>query len=227
MEPKIIYEDKNFIAVNKPAGLLVHAVKLKTGPSKEPTLTDWVLKKYPEMRQVGDEPEWRPGVVHRLDKATSGVILMPRTQEYFLYLKSLFQSGQMKKTYLSLVFGELSPKTGKIEKPIGINNGTLKRSVRGGRMVKEAITVYEVEHLKKIEGETFSSLKVMPQTGRTHQIRVHLASLHHPVVGDKLYGPKKQPEWAKRLMLHALSIEWTEGGGRIKIEAVTPEDFIF
>src|SRR6266436_109346 len=130
MEPKIIHEDKNFLVVNKPAGLLVHGVKVKNpGPrTAEQTLVDWLLKNYPEVKTVGDDPAMRPGIVHRLDKETSGVMLVARNQKTFEYLKSLFQAGQIRKTYLALVLGK-TPRDGIIEKPIGIRNGTLKRSV--------------------------------------------------------------------------------------------------
>lgn len=221
----MVYEDKNFLAVYKPAGLLTHPVNLRTASFKEPTLTDWLLLNYPEVSKVGDDLEWRPGIVHRLDRATSGVLLVPRSQKYFEYLKALFQKGEIKKTYLALVFGDLHAKHGEIRKPIGIGKG-LKRSVRSVRMVKEAVTEYEVLEFKKIEGKMFTLLKVFPKTGRTHQIRVHLSSIHHPVVGDALYGPKRSPGWAKRLMLHALSLEWSsEDGKRMRVEADPPADF--
>lgn len=225
-EPRVVYEEKDFLAVYKPSGLLTHPVNLRTASFKEPALTDWLLKRYPELAEVGDDPEWRPGIVHRLDRATSGVLLVPRNQKYFQYLKPLFQKGEIKKTYLALVFGDLHAKRGEIRKPIGIGKG-LKRSVRSEKMLKEAVTLYEVLEFKKIEGEIFTLLKVMPQTGRTHQIRVHMASIHHPVVGDPLYGRKREPGWVNRLMLHALSLEWTtEDGKRMRVEADPPPDFI-
>lgn len=224
-EPRVIYEDKNFLAIYKPAGLLTHPVNLRTASFKEPALTDWILARYPEIKKVGDDPEWRPGIVHRLDRATSGILLVPRTQKYFEYLKSLFQKGEIKKTYLALVYGDLHEKKGEIRRPIGLGKG-LRRSVRSEKMLKDAVTNYEVVEFEKIRGEIFTLLKVFPQTGRTHQIRVHLASIHHPIVGDTLYGPKKEPSWVERLMLHALSVEWTaEDGKRMRLEADPPPEF--
>jgi 23S rRNA pseudouridine1911/1915/1917 synthase len=236
LEPHTIYEDKNFLALNKPAGLLVHSIKLKVKSEKlkvlEPTLTDWLVKRYPEIRKVGDDPETRPGIVHRLDKDTSGVMLVAKTQEYFEYLKSLFQKHLVKKTYLALVFGNVKSNRGEIKKPIGIKSGTTKRSVHSDKSAKEAVTRYKV--LKRFKGngnQDFSLLEVEPQTGRTHQIRVHLASIGHPVVGDRLYGPKKLPPTTYQLpttvlMLHALSLEFTtEEGKRLKLEAVPPRQF--
>ena len=228
-EPKIIYEDKNFLAINKPAGLLVH----KTAVSKEPTLTDWVIKKYPEIITVGDpsaqsgQINLRPGVVHRLDKDTSGVILIARNQKYFHYLKGLFQNHEIKKMYLALTKGKIKSEKGIIEKPIGIKPGTTKRTVFGGKMAKEAVTAYEVagryEYPKT--KEIFSLISASPKTGRTHQIRIHMSSLGHPLVGDPLYGKKKNPFGLERQFLHAKSLEFKSDGQKtLKIEAEIPED---
>jgi len=253
---RVIYEDKNFLAVYKPAGLLVHPVKISNLKSqiskiiKEQTLTDWLVKNYPEVRKVGDEPEIRPGIVHRLDKDTSGVILIPRNQKYFEYLKNLFEARQIKKTYLALVYGKVEPRRGTIKKPIYLKPGTTKRTVWQGKMEKEAITEYKVlkyfiktrintdkntdKHRYNIsinprsnpyKSATFSLLKVIPKTGRTHQIRVHLASIQHPIVGDSLYGPKINPFGLKRLFLHAESLEFSPSNGkRIKIESELPDE---
>lgn len=229
-QPGVVYEDENFIAVNKPAGLLVHS----TAVSKEPTLVDWVLKKYPEIKNVGDNPEIRPGIVHRLDKDTSGVILIARNQRYFEYLKNLFQTRQIKKNYSALTWGKVEPKTGIIEKPIAIKSGTVKRTVwmKKSKDAKEAVTEYRVLKYFKRDNLFFSFLRVMPKTGRTHQIRIHLASIGHPIVGDSLYGKKDNPFGLKRQFLHAESLEFSasEGRlpagrhGRIKIEAELPKE---
>ena len=216
-EPEIIYENKDILVINKPSGLQVHAARVSGAPrAHELTLVDWLLKRYPEIRSVGDDPELRPGIVHRLDKDTSGVMLVARDQKYFEYLKSLFQKHEIKKTYLAFVAGIPATKRGTIDAPIGIRNGTMKRSVRSAKMAKSAVTEYRT--LKEFDG--YSILEISPKTGRTHQIRVHLASIGHPVLGDRLYGPKNQPAWADRLMLHALSIEFTAADGkRMKFEA--------
>jgi len=220
---KLIFEDKNFLAVNKPVGLLVHATK----SSNEPTLVDWLLKKYPEIKNVGDNTEERPGIVHRLDRDTSGVILIPKNQKYFEYLKKLFQSHLIKKTYLALVYGKIKERQGVIDKPISIKAKTVKRTVHAGKMAKEAVTEYKtLKIFKSAEREDFFTLlKVMPKTGRTHQIRVHLASIGHPIVGDKLYGKKNNPLNLNRQFLHAESIEFNlENDQRIKIEADLPNE---
>ncbi|MEK7555601.1 MAG: RluA family pseudouridine synthase [Patescibacteria group bacterium] len=228
MLPKIIYEDKNFLAVNKPAGLLVHPAgnpKFKILNPKQFTLADWLVKKYPEIKTVGDEPKIRPGIVHRLDKDTSGVILIARNQDYFNYLKKLFQERKIKKTYLALVWGKLEPKTGIIKKPISLKTGTIKRTVWKGGLTKEAITEYKVKKYFKKDGQDFSFVEVFPKTGRTHQIRIHLASIGHPIVGDALYGHKENPFGLARQFLHAESVEFnTDDGKRIKIEAELPKE---
>lgn len=220
-DPAIVYEDKNFLAVNKPSGLLVHATRhsLKDGES---TLVHWLLTRYPEIRNVGDEPEFRPGIVHRLDKETSGLMVVARNQESFAYLKKLFQERQIKKTYLAFLVGHLAPKEGRIEKPIGFKSGSVKRTVHSGKAFKEAVTLYRVrQYLRDI-----SFVEVQPLTGRTHQIRVHLSSTGHPVLGDRLYGRKRGEKSAKRLMLHAFSLEFTtQNGERMRLEAEPPVEF--
>ncbi len=226
---EIIYEDKDIIVVNKPAGMMVHGVVGHV--SIGPTLVDVLLEKYPEIKTVGDEPDMRPGIVHRLDKDTSGVMVVARNQKSFEYLKSLFKTRDIKKTYVAVVSGVPKERQGIIDRPIGIRNGTTKRSVESKKMAKPAVTEYEV--LKTAEAEdglgkerSFALLSVVPRTGRTHQIRVHLTSIGHPIVGDALYGPKKQPSWASRLMLHAASIEFSDGnGGRLRFDAEVPEEF--
>lgn len=233
----LIYETKDFIAVDKPAGVLVHEVpSIKHRVPREETLVDWVLEKYPEVKNVGDLPagrqviQIRPGIVHRLDRDTSGVILIARNQEFFEYLKNLFKTHQIKKTYLALVWGKLEPKFGEIKIPIGIKTGTIKRTVwqKRAKDIKEAITDYRV---KKYFND-FSLVELTPKTGRTHQIRIHLASLGHPVVGDKLYGFQKNknpqsntPFNLNRQFLHAVSLEFSSADGhRIMIEAELPEE---
>ena len=239
---RLIYESKNFLAVNKPAGLLVHGTRTMEhetthtpsskfyGPGKEPTLVDWLLRRYPEIRNVGDNPQGRPGIVHRLDKATSGVVLVARNQNYFNYLKSLFQKRTIAKTYVALVHGKLKSRTGTVDTPIAIKRGSVKRTVHSGKMLKDAITDYTVvKYLNGEGGASYSLVEVRPRTGRTHQIRVHLSSIGHPVVGDVLYGGKarRKAQSVQRLMLHALSLEFTtRRGRRLKLEAEPPREFL-
>lgn len=198
------------------------------------TLVDWLVQKYPEVKNIGDDTKTRPGIVHRLDKDTSGIMIVPKIQEYFLYLKKLFQEHKIKKTYLAIIFGIPKEKVGIIKKPIGIKEGTIKRSVYSTKQAKEAVTEYKVLKTFELphESATWSLLEVIPRTGRTHQIRIHLASIGHPILGDALYGSKPSTSLSRELyinrqMLHALSLEFEiERGRKILVEAELPPDFI-
>ncbi|KKT22474.1 MAG: Pseudouridine synthase [Parcubacteria group bacterium GW2011_GWB1_43_8b] len=217
MDPEIVFENEDLIVLNKPAGLLMH------GDGKgESTLADWLVVNFPEVISVGDKPEERPGIVHRLDRDTSGIVLIPRNQAYFEYLKDLFARGKVQKTYLAIVKGILKEAEGRIDVPISLKPGTTKRTVHGGKMTKDAVTEYRV-------AQQFSNaalIEVSPKTGRTHQIRVHMASIGHPVLGDTLYGSKKNEEQAPRQMLHAHSLEFElEPGKAMKLTADPPRDF--
>lgn len=227
MDLPIIYKDENLLVLNKPAGMLVHASGSKAGRQRpESTVTDWLVEHYPEVKNVGDDPIQRPGIVHRLDKETSGVLIIPRTQATFEYLKKLFQTRQVAKTYTALVMGAVADDAGMIDKPIGIKSGTTKRSVHSDKLVKPALTEYRVTRRMIIHGEECTLLSVQPKTGRTHQIRVHLAAIGHPVVGDKLYGGKKALALPlDRHFLHASAIEFTAPSGeRVKLEAELPRE---
>jgi len=232
-DPEIIFENKDFLVVNKPAGLMVHGVRVSAARrvdearAAEPTLVDWLLVHRPEVRTVGDEPALRPGIVHRLDKATSGVMIVAKTQASFEHLKKLFQEHRIEKTYYALVFGVPVKGKGVIDAPIGIKNGSLKRSIHVSKMAKSAVTEYSVvRKFTKNGSESYSLLEIHPKTGRTHQIRVHLASIGHPIVGDLMYGKKIQPPFAERLMLHAGAIAFSsDKGDRFVFEAPPPPDF--
>jgi len=220
---KIIFQNKDFIVVDKPAGLSVHA---GVGTS-EKTLVDFLLEKFPDIKNVGDAPEVRPGIVHRLDKETSGVMVVARNKKTFEYLKDLFKNRKIEKKYLAVVHGILpakggsasggKEKEGKIEGEMGRSKKDFRKQalVRGKISVRKerySLTFYKV----KKELEKCSLLEVFPKTGRMHQIRVHLHSVGHPIVGDKKYTfkeflPRRQAGkniFAPRMMLHANSISF-------------------
>lgn len=252
MQIKIIYEDEFVLGLDKPSGLMVHG----DGRSKEKTLVDWLNKKYPELVEVG-EPQTlhpptgggeiikRPGIVHRLDRETSGVILVAKTQEAHQFLKEQFQNRKVEKIYNAVVWGNFleDKMSGVIDKPIGRSASDFRRwSAEFGAKgeLREAVTEYRVllphpDPLLAKERENqnqFSYLEVRPKTGRTHQIRVHLKSISHPVVCDKLYGAGKVCDGSEgclgfsRLALHALSIKLElPSGAHIKIESQLPEEF--
>lgn len=222
--PKIIFQNKDLIVVDKPAGLSVH----KGFGTKEKTLVDFLIEQFPEIKNVGDEPEIRPGIVHRLDKETSGVLLVARNQKTFEYLKNLFKKRGIEKKYLALVFGHLKEKQGKIEGEMGRSKRDFRKQalVRGKISVRNerySLTLYKVLN----ESGYYSLLEVFPKTGRTHQIRVHLHSIGHPIVGDKKYTFKEYKNIAApRMFLHAESLSFSgPDGKKYFFKSDPPEEF--
>ena len=209
----IVYEDDDFLVVDKPAGLVVHPAP--GHPSH--TLINAVLSHFPNLADVSDS--LRPGVVHRLDKDTSGVMLVAKNKTAQLNLSDQFKAHSVVKTYLVLVKGQLTPEQGVIEAPMGRDPRNRKRMavVAEGR---EARTEYRV--IKYIGNYTL--LEVMPETGRTHQIRVHLAAIGYPVVGDKVYGVKSP--YLSRQFMHAsrLGFKHPSTGEYVEFTSELPQD---
>ncbi len=218
---EIIFEDENIIVVDKPAGISVHEVDFE----KNDALVNGLLKKFPEIRSVGEDL-LRPGIVHRLDKETSGLVVIARNQKTFLTLKEKFKNRKIEKKYLAVVWGHIFPKRGIIEKPIA-RASTYKKQVIAGKKTKTkirpAITEYQV---LKSEGN-FDWVEAIPKTGRMHQIRVHLFSLGHPIVGDKKYHLKNVLEIAglNRHLLHAKSIKFELFGKKYEFLSEIPREF--
>jgi 23S rRNA pseudouridine1911/1915/1917 synthase len=210
---KIIYEDDDLFAVDKPAGLTVHPAPGHPGH----TLVNAILAHFPHLADIGDS--LRPGVVHRLDKDTSGVMLVAKNSAAQANLSKQFKSHSVTKAYLALVKGKLEPESGIIEADIGRDPRNRKKMavVAQGR---EARTEYRV--VKYIGN--FTLLEIMPETGRTHQIRVHLAAIGFPVVGDKVYGVKSLH--LSRQFLHAcrLGFKLPSSGEYVEFESELPED---
>src|SRR3990167_7499884 len=216
MEPEIVYEDERLLVLNKPAGLITHPKNIN---DTQESITSWLVKKSPEIKNIGEpfvasgHEVPRAGVVHRLDKDTSGLILVAKDNEAFFYLKKLFQDRKIKKHYLALVNGRPKDSKGTILAPLGRIG--LKRTTKiiGDKLIdkKEAQTEYQTVKNYPSTGsrQTYTLLEVLPKTGRTHQIRVHLNSIGHPVAGDLIYGFKKSspPPGLKRLFLHAYKLE--------------------
>ncbi len=230
MTPTILYEDKDVLAINKPSGMVVHF----DGKTDEKNLTDWVLENYPETKDVGEPSRdtkgnviLRPGIVHRLDRDTSGVMLVAKNQKAFESLKAQFQEHTIKKTYHAFVLGEIKEDEGVIDRPIGRSNKDFRMwsAQRGARgELRDALTEYTV--LNRTKGWSF--VEARPQTGRTHQIRVHFKAIHHPIVADALYAPQDSKILGfERLALHAYSIEFALLDGTMqKVTALYPEDFV-
>lgn len=177
----IIYEDNHMIVVNKQPGLVVHPAPGHFSG----TLVNALLYHCPDLEQIGDQ--LRPGIVHRLDKDTSGAIVVAKNQKAHNYLSRLFKKRQVKKEYLTLVYGELKNNTGLIEQPVGRHPQHRKKMSVNSRVGRTAVTYWSVK--KRFQG--FTLLNIRLETGRTHQIRVHCAAMNHPVVGDSVYSGKK------------------------------------
>ncbi len=201
MKIGVLYEDKDILVLNKPAGLITHP----DGRTDEPSLSDWLAKNYPETKGVGEILNYEDGrtiekwgIVHRLDRDTSGAIIVVKNHEAFLNLKKQFQSRQVRKIYHAFISGELKKDEGEIDRPIGRSrkDPRLWSAQRGAKgVMRDALTLYKV--LWRGKGLSFAEIE--PKTGRTHQIRVHLASIGHPIVGDTLYGKKTNPFNLKRI----------------------------
>ncbi|HLP43728.1 MAG TPA: RluA family pseudouridine synthase [Candidatus Nanoarchaeia archaeon] len=234
MEIPILYEDDNYILFNKPAGLVVHP----DGKSDEPTLVDWLLKNRPDMKDVGEplvlksgESIPRPGIVHRLDKETSGVMVVAKNQKAFEDLKAKFQNREVEKKYHAFVYGILPEEDDTINRPIGRSKKDFRMwsAQRGARgEMREAITNYRVmEKFGDNAASAISFVEAEPKTGRTHQIRVHFKAIHHPVVSDALYAPNHaQMLGFKRHALHAYNLSFKGiDGKKVGATAPYPEDF--
>lgn len=202
------------------------------GHSTDETASDWFKKAYPASAEVGETQRLvdgseirRPGVVHRLDRETSGVLIFAKTQEAHAFLKEAFQSREVEKVYHAFTYGVPKEREGRIEFAIGRSRKDFRlRSAqpRARGTMREAITDYTV--LGDIG--THALIELRPKTGRTHQIRVHLKAIHHPIVCDPLYAPKKPCDLGiPRLALHAQSLSFPlPDGSRHTVVAGIPED---
>ena len=251
IEPEILYEDEDVLAVNKPTGLIVHPSlscqggRYGAGPDRQ-SVSEWFAKKYPESKNVGEPVRLssgqaieRPGIVHRIDRETSGVLLLAKTSKGHAVLKKQFQNREIEKIYHAFVYGLVKDDRGKINLPIGRSSKDFRKRivtspqplpfVRGGErgrgLFREALTYFEV--LKRDEKDKVTFLEAKPKTGRTHQIRVHFLALHHPVVCDNLYAPNRPALLGfNRLALHARSLTFKDVFGEVhQITAEYPEDF--
>ncbi|MCS7054640.1 MAG: RluA family pseudouridine synthase [Thermoflexales bacterium] len=221
----IVYEDASVIVINKPAGMVVHP-----GPGNPSgTIVNAVLAYAPEVQTVGDVQ--RPGIVHRLDKDTSGLLLIARHEAALRALQSQFKARTIRKTYLALCVGRVSPEHGVISRPIGRDPSNRRRMavIPGGR---EAVTEYVVIEVFGPDDRlpaAYALVRAHPLTGRTHQLRVHFASIGHPIVGDALYGMRKDQltrSLRPRHMLHASELAFISpaSGREVKLHAPLPLD---
>lgn len=230
MTPNILFEDAVVLVVDKPTGLVVNRAE----SVKEPTLQDWLdsTQDIGYSAQENSEFARRAGIVHRIDKETSGVLLVAKTPEAFIELQRQFKEREIEKTYIALVHGKFEREQGIINASVGRLPWNRERFgiLSGGR---EAETRYKVKQVfarlsKSDKGQTeyFSLVEFYPKTGRTHQIRVHAKYLHHALVSDTFYAGRKTSrsdrEWCPRLFLHAAKIIFTHPVTRERVVAESP-----
>ena len=208
----IIYSDEDVVVLNKPAGLVVHpGAGVEAG-----TLVNALIHHFPGIERVG-HPE-RPGIVHRLDKETSGVMVVARTGKAYAELKRQFKAREVEKVYLGLVRGQVQVAEGRIDWALGRHPRHRQRISVRTKKPKAALTLYSV----KKRFPDFTLLEIKPVTGRTHQIRVHFAASGHPIVGDPRYGGKDRRRKEQRLFLHAWRIVFTHPTAQTLLEFFAP-----
>jgi RluA family pseudouridine synthase len=220
MEPGILFEDEAILVVDKPAGMIVYP----DGRHDYPALSHWLDKKLGEGAYH---------FVHRIDRETSGVLAVAKTADAFEFLKSQFKNRETKKTYRAFVHGTFKEERGIIDKPIGSSRGgSGPRSAKQSYGVqRDAVTMYKVLASRPYTAggpEPLSYMEVFPKTGRTHQIRVHFASVGRPILGDSLYGSGRESLLGfTRLALHAMSLGLRHPNGEdMLFKAPLPADFI-
>jgi 23S rRNA pseudouridine1911/1915/1917 synthase len=237
LEPTIIYEDDDVLVINKPEGWIVH----EDGKTKDaPVVVEWFLRRTPLVSGVGEvgySPKGvelnRSGVVHRLDRDTSGILILAKTQDAHQFLKQQFKDRNVYKEYRAFVHGRIHDRWGTINRPIGRSNRDhrLRSAMKGAKgELREAITDLERIGVGEYGSESFSYLKLVPKTGRTHQLRVHLRAIDRPIVNDELYAahvtPKSNNLGLSRMALHAHVLELTlPNGHNERFIAPVPQAF--
>lgn len=233
LEPRLIAENEFLLALDKPAGLIVHS----DGRTVEPSMADWVLQNYPLLRDVGEpwiSPQGeiiiRPGLVQRLDRTTSGVMIVAKTAEAYTYFKDEFKERHVEKTYHAFAYGHPTADAGRIVAEIDKGGVPKKWFAKDCDEddARAAITDWKVlERLRAEDEEAVSLLEAKPRTGRTHQIRVHLAHIGHPIVADHIYAANRAPLLGfARPALHSSSISLSlPTGERVTYTAPASEDF--
>lgn len=210
LEVPVVWEDEHLLVVDKPAGLVVHP----GAGNASGTLVDALRG-----RVAGGDPE-RPGIVHRLDRDTSGLMVVARSQQAYERLHAMVRDRELERTYLALVEGRPRSRAGRIEAPIGRDRTDPTRRSLDSETPRPAVTHFEVERL--LDGRAL--LRVKLETGRTHQIRVHLAAIDLPVVGDRVYGAPDDRLGRQFLHAAALAFEHPFGSGRLELASALPDD---
>jgi 23S rRNA pseudouridine1911/1915/1917 synthase len=236
-EPTILYEDTDVLVINKPEGWMVHEDGKTEG---SPLVVDWFLARVPEAKGVGEvgySPKGvelnRSGVVHRLDRETSGVLILAKNQTAYQFLKQQFKDRNVYKEYRAFVYGRLHDRWGTINRAIGrsAKDHRVRSAMRGAKgLLREAITDFERIGIGEYEGESFSYVKLVPKTGRTHQLRVHMRAIDRPILNDELYAPhvisKSNNLGLTRMALHAHVLELALPNGHTeRFIAPVPQSF--
>lgn len=234
---EVLFEDENYLILNKPAGMLTHP----DGRSDEYTICDFLLEKYPEVQNVGEplkiktgegEDDFRliqrPGIVHRLDKGTSGVMMATRNQKAFEFFKESFKNRKVQKEYHAFVYENLKEDEFVINQPIGRSKKDFRQFKSGKNIrgkIRDAETSFKV--IERAENKSATLVAAQPKTGRTHQIRVHLTYMQKPIICDNIYAPKRASLLGfDRLALHSAKIAFNNMSGKsVSFEAPYPEDF--
>lgn len=233
--PTILLDTPDYLVINKPSGLVVHP----DGKKEEYSLVDWILEQFPEIQSVGEPLRLeykgeekiihRPGIVHRLDRETSGVMIIAKTQAMYEHLKKQFQDHVIQKQYLAIVSGKTEPR-GIINESIGRSGSDIRKWVAGrsarGTM-RSAVTRFTTVKYLNENGDLYSLVQLFPETGRTHQLRVHMKSIQRPIIGDGLYAPATIGKLGfNRVALHAEIITFQDlNKKQISVTAPVPDDF--
>lgn len=224
MEPKIIFEDDSLFVVDKPAGWITNEADTTT---TQPVLQSWIRENF-EYPLKGNK-EMRDGIVHRLDKETSGLIIVAKTKEAFEKLQAEFKSREVKKTYIALLHGKVEPAEGEIQALVGRLPWRRDRFgvIAGGR---ESQTLYKVLNFYSGNNGGHTLIEFHPQTGRTHQIRIHAKHIGHAIVADEFYAGRKTArndrKWCPHLFLHAASIKFIHPivGKEVEFKSELPKE---
>lgn len=228
MEIKILLANENILAVEKPCGILLYSET-----ENQLSLMSELIKALPELKNVGEPPRY--GLIHRLDKETSGIVLVAKNNETLKMMQEKFKKGEIKKEYIALVFGNIKQKSGVIKCFMARSKADRRKQrcyeipMKGSVRYRFSETYYEILKRFKYGENVLTMIKAVPKTGRKHQIRCHMAFIGHAIVGDKLYGFKnmrKINKEVKRSMLHAHKISFEFQDKKIEIVSPLPTDFM-
>ena len=225
MEPTIIFQDNDLIVIEKPAGWITNEADTTRDV---PVLQKWLKENL--SYEISKNNDLRSGIVHRLDKDTSGILLVAKNEEYMKFLQAQFKERKVEKSYIALLHGKLDPKKGDIDAPVGRLPWNRERFgvLSGGRTAQSG---YEVQENYQKGKDLFSLVRFFPKTGRTHQLRIHAKHIGHPIVSDNFYAGRKtarnDKKWCPRLFLHAGNIAFYKPNGeRVEFESKLPEDLM-